>query len=352
MILLQNLSLIILGVFVLLLSAFASAATYYWLGWPGWLRLGGSLLILPLAAGIWFWPGQLRILRRVTVGTLLAVFFTAYALKTPYPQTFVPLHSELADVTWYGPEFEVSNFRDSVHPVGAPAKPVWTTNRYNLDDLTGAQLILQPFGSSAATVHVMTSFAFANGDHLAVSFEARRTSWDKFDALAGFFRHDQLYAVLGTERDLFWKRLAHVPPNDLYFFDLKAPPEALQGYLRNLLDFVARIHDEPQFYSTVSESCFTTLLRLAPGIDEQVPWYDYRRWVPGSSIGLFQQLGLLDNSMPAQGLIAERKLRSGVRPPWDFESAGDWSRHLRSGDPFTTPDNQLPTSRIPSGSSD
>ena len=185
----------------------------------------------------------------------------------------------------------------------------------------------------------MTSFAFGNGDHLAVSFEARRTSWTRFDALAGFFRHDQLYAVLGTERDLFWKRLAHVPPNDLYFFDLTASPEVLRQYLKRLLAFVAQLHDRPQFYSTVSESCFTTLLRLSPGIEKAVPWYDYRRWVPGSSIGLFQELGLIDGSIPTDELINNRKLRPGIPPPWEYSDAQAWSGQLRSGAPFATPSN-------------
>lgn len=327
------------GATVLLLTAFASAATYYWLGWPDWVRTGGAVLALPLVTLVWFWPGGRQKLRRAFVGALLAVFFIAYAIKTPYPQAFVPLHSKLANVTWQGSEFEITNFRDAVHPVGAPAEPVWTNRRFDLEELIGAQLILQPFGSSAATVHVMTSFAFRNGDHLAVSFEARRTSWTKFDPLAGFFRHDQLYAVLGTERDLFWKRLAHVPPNDLYFFDLTAPPDVLQNYLKRLLDFVALIHDQPQFYSTVSESCFTTLLRLSPGIEQAVPWYDYRRWIPGSSIGLFQELGLIDPSIPTDKLIEERKLRTDIRPPWEFENARVWSDYLRSGAPFATPAN-------------
>ena len=243
----RNLVLFIATAIVLVLSAFASTATYYWLGWPDWLRVGGAVLLLPFLLFLWFWPDNRRTWRRGCVGVLLAVFFTAYAMKTPYPQTFVPLHSKLADVSWQGSQFEITNFRDAVHPVGASAEPVWTKHRFDLEDLTGAQLILQPFGDSAATVHVMTSFAFGNGDHLAVSFEARRTSWTRFDALAGFFRHDQLYAVLGTERDLFWKRLAHVPPNDLYFFDLTAPPEILRQYLKRLLAFVAQIHDRSQF---------------------------------------------------------------------------------------------------------
>jgi hypothetical protein len=313
-----------------ILALFAGLGLYYWVGWPFWMRAGmagATLVLLPL---LWFLPGRKRVWRRGAALTVLLVFLVGYANKQPVDETYVPLHSEVADVTWLdGSRVEISNFRDAVHPIGAPAAPVWTTRQVDLDKLTGAQFVLQPFGPSLATVHVMTSFFFAGEAPLAVSFEARRTSWDKFDPLAGFFKHDQLYAVIGTERDLFWKRLAHIPPNDLYFFELTGSREDLRAYLKRLLEFVAEIHDRPQFYSTVSESCFTTLLKLSPRIEATVPWYDPRRWVPGASVTLFQELGLIDSSVPAAQLIADGKLPQGILPPWDFADASSWSAYIR-----------------------
>jgi hypothetical protein len=315
---------------VFLAALFASAASYYWLGWPDFVRNGLAILVVPTVAILWFLPGEGRRIRRGIVCGGLCVFFVAYANKSLYPQSFVPLHARMANATFNGDLVTVDNFRDAIHPVGAPAQPRWTTRSFDLGEVSGAQLILQPFGPSLATVHVMTSFEFSNGDRLAFSFEARRTSWDKFDALAGFFKHDQLYPVLGTERDLLWKRLAHIPPNELYVFDLQGTPSQIEAYLRRLLEFVAEVHDTPQFYSTISESCFTTLIKLSPEIEKTVPWFDYRRWVPGASVGLFQGLGLIDSSVSEADLVRRRKLGSGVRPPWEFSGARSWSEHLRS----------------------
>ncbi len=317
------------GLLVLLLAAFAAGASYYWLGWPDLLRKGLALLWLPAVALAWFVPGRSRAMRRMIGMACLAIFFVAYFSKSPYPQTFVPLHEKVPAVTFDGDRVTISDFRDAVHPVGAPAQPRWVSRSFDLDELTGAQFILQPFGDSLATVHVMTSFAFENGDHLAASFEARRTSWDRFDPIAGFFRHDQLYAVLGTERDVLWKRLAHVPPNDLYILDITRPTAEIRDYLRKLLVFSGSLHERPQFYSTISESCFTTLLNISPQIENIVPWYDLRRWVPGASVGLFQDLGLVDDTVSETELVKRQKLRQGVRPPWDFETSDAWSAHLR-----------------------
>jgi len=321
---------VLAGGLLVLVSVFMAAASYYWLGWPDWMRSGLAVGIVPVLAALWFFPGQGLWLRRVAALVAIGVFFFAYSQKEVLPQAFVPLHERILNARFSGNTVEIVNYRDAVHPVGAPAQPRWTTHTFDLDALTGAQLVYQPFGNSLATVHVMMTFAFANGDHLAVSFEARRTSWEKFDALAGFFRHDQLYPVLGTERDLLWKRLAHIPPNELYFFDIQGSDAEIRAYLRRLLEFVADLHDTPQFYSTVAESCFTTLVNLSPRLQETVPWYDLRRWVPGASVGLFQDLGIIESGISEEALIERQKLGPGVRAPWEFEDANAWSRHLRS----------------------
>lgn len=328
--LLLSASRIAVGLLVVLVSVFMALASYYWLGWPDWVRLVLAVTIIPLVAVLWFFPGVGRWMGRVVALASIAAFFAAYSQKQVLPGDFVPLHERIIDANFSGDTVEIVNYRDAIHPVGAPAQPKWTTRSFDLGELTGAQLVYQPFGDTAATVHVMMTFAFQNGDHLAVSFEARRTSWEKFDALAGFFRHDQLYPVLGTERDLLWKRLAHVPPNELYFFDIQGTTAEIRAYLRRLLEFVAELHDRPQFYSTVSESCFTTLIKLSPQVQAAVPWYDMRRWVPGASVGLLQELGVIENDVGEEELIERQKLGPAVKPPWDFPDANAWSRHLRS----------------------
>lgn len=321
---------VMVAVAVLAVSAYVAGACYYWLGWPMALRQGGALLAVPLLCGLWFLPGDRRHIRQVLCAGLVVCFFAAYFSKSPTPQPWVALQERDASVSFDGNLVTITNFRNAVHPVGEAAEPQWETRTFDLDALQGAQMILQPFGPSAATVHVMTSYRFANDQYLVVSIEARRTSWDHFDPLAGFFRHDQIYVVLGSERDVLWQRLAHDPPNDLYFFDLTRPPAEIRAYLETLLRFADANRQEPVFYNTATESCFTTLLRLSPGFEQRVPWYDMRRWLPGDSVSLFQELELVDGSVSTDDLVVRGELQPGVDPPWFFPSEGSWSRHLRA----------------------
>ncbi|MEM1048371.1 MAG: DUF4105 domain-containing protein [Pseudomonadota bacterium] len=320
---------VLLTVIVILLTLFFGFAMHYWLGWPDWIRTYGSVGFVGAALLLWFMPWNGRRFGRSALGVALAGLAVAYSLKTPVEQEWVPLHERRVAANFDGSLVRVSNFRDAVHTTGEPAVPRWGERVLDLDRLESAELILQPFGRSKATEHVMLSFRFDDGQHVAVSMEARRTSWESFDVLAGFFRHDQIYPVIGTERDLLWKRLARDPPFQMYFYPLEATPEALREYLRRILAFADSLNANPQFYSTITDSCMTALIKLAPEVFDQVPWTDYRRWVPGYSLGLLQEIGLVSQAVAAEALAEQSRLRPGIRDPREFADDAAWSAYLR-----------------------
>ena len=71
----------------------------------------------------------------------------------------------------------------------------------------------------------------------------------------------------------------------------------------------------------------TTLINIAPESFASVKWYDLRRWIP-YSLSLFQQMGLIDDSLPPDELARKRRLRDGIRPPSDFPTDEAWSAYL------------------------
>jgi hypothetical protein len=278
---------------------------------------------------LWFVPAAPRWVRRLSVLSCMAILTVGYVSKTPVEQNWVPLHERHVSAVIDGDIARVDNFRDAIHRVNEPSTPRWTQRMLDLSQLQSAELILQPFGDFRALEHVMLSFRFSDGRHVVVSMEARRTSWASFDTLAGFFRHDQINPIIGSERDLVWKRLARDPPFEMQFYPLAREPEAVRAYFERILTFANQVKERPQFYGTIRESCMTTLIRFAPQSFATVPWYDIRKWVPGYSLSLFQDLGLVDDSVPADELARLRKLRSGIRNPADFPDDPAWSAYLR-----------------------
>ena len=327
------LSEVIAGLLLLLLALWMAAGIYFWLGWPEAFRTALAIITIPFLLILWFLPRSVatppRWIRRGVVLVLIAVFFTAYFSKSPYPRDWVPLHDELALAQIDSDLVTISNFRRALHyPDGRAPDIVWEERTFDLSQLTGAEIILQPFGESELTVHVLVTFTFADGNNLAASVEARRVTWEYFDALAGFFRSEQLYIVLGSETDLFGKRLAN--EEELQIYQTQANLPLVRAYLETLLSFTNDIHTEPAFYSTISESCLTTLLKLSPEFNQQVSLFDYRRWVPGYALGLFQEIGLVDNSISETELKASATLDPTVTQPFEYEgSEQEWSAYIR-----------------------
>ena len=324
---------IVLAVAVVLASLYFALAIHYWIGWPDAVRNVGAFAFPAAMLALWFAPGRRRGARRILVAAAFLALGTAYAVKLPAAQDWVALQGEHAFATFDGDMVTITNLRDAVHRPGAPSEPRWITARFDLSTLEGVDLIIQPFGGVKALAHVMLSFRFADGRHVVVSMEARQAKGAAFDPVAGFFRRDQLYPELGTERDLIWERLARTPPDEVQIYPVKASAEAVGIYFRRILDFVNASHRQPRFYSTLGESCMTTLMNLAPESFAHVPWRDLRRWIPGYSLSLFQQLGLVDGDLSADDLARQARLRPGIRPPAEFSSDAAWSAHIRAHRP-------------------
>lgn len=322
-----------LDVAVVLLSLYFALAIHYWLPWPAAVRTFGAPAFAAATLALWFRPGRRRTARRLLAACALLAIGTAYAAKLPPEQDWVALQAEQAHATIAGDTITIFNLRDAVHRPGAPAEPRWITRSFDLATLDGVDLIIQPFGGVKALAHVMLSFRFADGRHVVVSMEARQAKGAAFDPVAGFFRRDQLYPELGTERDLIFERLARTPPDEVQIYPMKASPEAVRVYFRRVIDFVNASHRQPRFYSTLRESCMTTLMNLAPESFAHVPWRDLRRWIPGYSLTLFQQLGLVDGDLGAEELARQARLPDGLRPPSEFDSDAAWSRYIRDRRP-------------------
>ena len=315
---------------VVILTLWSALAIHYWVPWPAGVRNVAPVAWAVLVLGLWFAPFAAKRTRRAVAGVLLVTLIAAYAVKTPAAQDWRDLHSQEASVIFDGERATILNYRDALHVSGQPSTPRWTAATFDLSQLEGLDLILQPFGDNKALEHVMLSFRFADGRHVVISMEARQAKGAEFDALAGFFRRDPLYPELATERDLFWERMSRVPPDQIQIIPIRQNPEVLRVYFKRILLFVNEVHARPKFYSTLSESCMTSFINLAPERFAAVPWYDLRRWIPGYALSLFQQQGLVDDRVSSDALAQSRRLPADVLPPTAFPDDASWSAYVRT----------------------
>ena len=320
----------VVSVMVVLVTLWGALAIHYWVPYPAGVRNVGPLVWVVIVCGLWFAPVAGLRVRRSLAALLIVSLAGAYVVRTPAKQDWRDLQAREASIVFDGDRATISNYRDALHVSGKTSTSRWTTAAFDLSELEGLDLILQPFGNNKALEHVMLSFRFADGRHVVVSLEARQAKGAEFDALAGFFRRDPLYPELATERDLFWERMSRVPPDQIQIIPVRQSPEVLRVYFKRILVFVNAVHARPKFYSTLSESCMTSFINLAPERFASVPWYDLRRWIPGYALSLFQQQGLVDDRLSPDQLAQTRRLPADVPPPTAFPDDASWSAYVRT----------------------
>ena len=93
-----------------------------------------------------------------------------------------------------------------------------------------------------AIAHIFLSFAFAGGDHLAVSIETRKEKGEGYSTVNGFFRQYELYYVVADERDVIGLRTNYRqdPPEQVYVYRLQGQLDERRG--RVFLDYMETIN--------------------------------------------------------------------------------------------------------------
>src|SRR4030095_10127723 len=99
-----------------------------------------------------------------------------------------------------GDRVTVHNIRNFSYRTETDFTPAYYDKTFDLRELDSVDLISVCWmGPDIA--HIMLSFGCAGRDYLAVSIEARKEQGEGYSTVDGFFRHFELFYVVGDERD-------------------------------------------------------------------------------------------------------------------------------------------------------
>ncbi|MEW6272382.1 MAG: DUF4105 domain-containing protein, partial [Thermodesulfobacteriota bacterium] len=199
----------------------------------------------------------------------------------------------------------VRNVRNFDYRTEADFTERWEERRYDLAQLEGVDLFLSYWGSPLIA-HTIVSFAFADGQHLAISIETRKERGEPYSAVRGFFRKYELYYVVADERDLIELR-TNYRGEEVYLYRLRVRPEVARHLL---LDYVATINEiarEPRWYNALVENCTTGIRVHVQHVRGAQPW-DWRLLVNGRVDELLYERSAIDTGLP----FGELKQRSDV----------------------------------------
>ena len=220
------------------------------------------------------------------------------------------------------------NIRSFSYRSATDYAPHWYDKTFDLRRLDTLDLIAV-YWMGDAIAHTILSFGFG-GEQIAISIEARKEQDEGYSAFAGFFRRYELYYVVADESDLIGLRTSYRdPPEDVYLYRTKAPPENVRRLFLQYLAKINALNDRPEFYNTATTNCTTNIVVHIQAIVPEVP-LSWKMLLSGYFPELVYERGSLDQSLPFDALRRQSHINERARAADD---ADDFSRRIRENLP-------------------
>lgn len=205
--------------------------------------------------------------------------------------------------------------------------PSWYDKRFDLRKLEGVDLVAV-YWMGPAIAHVFLSFAFAGGDHLAISIEARKEKSESYSTLRGFFRQYELYYAVGDERDIIGLRTNHRfdPPEEVYLYRLQAPLENGRRLFLEYMRELNRLRREPEFYNALTANCTTSIWLHSRINPDHLP-LSWKILASGYVPEYLYEHGRVDTGQPFEVLQRRAHINARARAA---DGAADFSSRIRA----------------------
>jgi hypothetical protein len=231
------------------------------------------------------------------------------------------------EVTAEGDSIKVHNIRNFDYRSETDYTPAWYDKSFDLRKLEGVDLVAV-YWMGPAIAHIFVSFAFAGGDHLAISIEARKEKGEGYSTLKGFFRQYELFYVVADERDVIRLRTNYRrdPPEDVYIYRLSG--RSLENGRRVLEEYINKINKlnkKPEFYNTLTTNCTTNIWSHSTVNQDHLP-FSWKILASGYVPEYLYESGMLDKRLPFPDL--QHRVHVNARAQ-AADTAPDFSRRIR-----------------------
>lgn len=282
--------------------------------------------LVALAVRRWRWRG---------LAVFLALFAAAWVwyfnLPASNERDWVEENAVLPHATIDGDLVTVHNVRNFAYRTENDFTPAYYDRTYDLRQLEGVDLVAT-YWMGPAVAHIFLSFAFAGGDHLAVSIETRREKGEGYSTVKGFFRQYELYYVVADESDVIRLRTNYRkdPPEQVHVYRVKGDNAAARRVFMDYVHSINALMVKPAFYNSLTTNCTTTIWTHSLVNPGHVP-FSWKILASGYVPQyLYEQGRLVDGGLP----FVELQQRALVNPrAQQADAAADFSTRIRQGLP-------------------
>jgi hypothetical protein len=325
---------VIVGLVVVLGTAWCTLATFNAPAGSEGLRAG--LAAVFGLAGIGAFAGLFVRRWRLRALAVFCVAVVAFAIgwstvKPSNERNFRAEEGRLSYAEINGDLVTVHNIRNFHYRTETDFTPDYYDKTFDLRELDSVDLV-SVYWMGPDIAHMMLSFGFAGKDYLAISIEARKEVGEGYSTILGFFRHYELFYVVGDERDLIGVRAIYRndPPEDVYLYRVHGPQENARRLFLAYLSEINSLAEKPEFYNTLTTNCTTNIwmhTRVNPG---HLP-LSWKILVSGHVPEYVYHAGRLDTRLPFEELRERGHINALAREAG--ADAPDFSQRIRQGLP-------------------
>lgn len=315
-------------VLLLLATAWAGAAVYFQLA--GLLQVAA---LMALAAAFLLALTQ-RFKNRVTAWAVFALGagVVAFWYNTIQPQQDRDWQAEVAhgvtaDVN--GAAVTLHNVRNFSWSTQTAATEDWQRVAVNLDHISSLDIFTSTW-SNPDLAHLIVSFGFDDGRHVAFSVEIRKERGEEYTTIGGFFRKYELVLIAAQENDVVRVR-TNQRVEDVQIFPIALDAQKRRALFQSYIDLGNALAASPQFYNTVTANCTSTVFLLVRQFQPNLP-LDRRILLSGRLPEYLDELGGLKGDMP---MDQRRKVGAITALAQTIGPDQDYSTFIRTGLPST-----------------
>jgi hypothetical protein len=261
---------------------------------PDWLKITLAILFGGLL------PVAFIYTRTFFKGLLFCLFF--FGIFLAWWQTLQPTNNknwavDVAQISHgdiQNDKLTMYNVRNFAYTTETEFEQRWETREYNLDKLQGMDIFLS-YWASEHIAHTIMSWAFSDGQHLAISIETRKDKTQKYSAVKGFFKQFELSYIAADEKDIIELR-TNYRKERVYVYRLLGTKERARALLEQYIKEMNSLLDKPLFYNALTHNCTTTIHLNANAIN------------PGGSLPLDWRLiasGHVDEMLYDHGVVRQ-----------------------------------------------
>ncbi len=302
-----------------------------------WFRLPAPEGARALAAGLFAALALATIaalfLRRALVAlTLFALIFGALLLwwstiRPPLDGDWAPDVAHQTTGTIDGDILTLSDLRDFDWRTDHDFTERWEKRSYDLKKLKTLDLFLA-YWAGPEMAHVIMSFGFEDGDHIAWSVEVRREKTSEFSPIADAFKSHTLIYLATTEVDSVRLR-SNVRGEDVRLYRLNTPPEQARALLTQYVVEATALAERPKWYNSITANCATVVFKIVRAAGGTFP-FDWRLVVNGFLPGYLYDQRVVVTSIPLAELMERARISEKAKAA---DGSPDFSQAIRLGVP-------------------